>query len=260
MKELVKTIYQNLPSPIRRPLKNLYSRCFLPHTERLMYRVFLFDELLNISGEGYFRDSRILEIGPKDGLDSKRLASLLPEELVMIDLPEKREGNEQWFSQITCPSKYIEANFMYMPTQDYEALGSFRLIWCTGVLYHNAEQMRMLRKLYRLLKVGGYLVLESATLRLAKSLRSGAYVEIHYPETYRQTGTVTHLPTADAIRAWLTMVGFQEIHDSHCYRSYNRNLIGQRYACICKKNDEDESDAYYQKSGLNPQYRFGDST
>ena len=225
-----------------------------------MYRVVLFNELLRIAGEEYFRDSRILEIGPKDGLDSKRLASLLPQELVMMDLPEKREGNKQWLDEITCPSKYIETNFMYMPAQNYEALGKFRLIWCTGVLYHNAEQMRMLRKLYRLLEIGGYLVLESATLRLARWLRRGAYVELHYPETYRNTGTVTHLPTANAVKAWLTMVGFREIRDSNCYQPHNRNLIDQRYACICKKNDEDESDAYYQKSGLNPKYRFGDST
>lgn len=260
MKELLKTIYRILPSPIQRPLKNFQSRWFPPLPEPLMYRVVLFDELLNISGKAYFRDSRILEIGPRDGLDSNRLASLQPKELVMIDLPEKREGNEQWLNQITCPSKYIEANLMYMPTQDYDALANFRLIWCTGVLYHNAEQMRMLRKLYRLLEVGGYLVLESATLRLAKSFRSEAYVEIHYPETYRQTKTITHLPTANAIRAWLTMVGFQEIHGSHCYRNYNRSLIGQRYACVCKKNADDKPDVYYQKSGLNPQYRFGDST
>ena len=63
------------------------------HTESLVYRVILFDELLRISGAEYIRGSRIPEIGPKDGLDSKRLASLLPQELLMIDLPEKREGN-----------------------------------------------------------------------------------------------------------------------------------------------------------------------
>jgi len=64
--------------------------------------------LLNISEKGYFHDSRILASGPKDGLNSKRLTYLLPEELVMIDLPEKRAGNEQWLNQMTCPSKYIE--------------------------------------------------------------------------------------------------------------------------------------------------------
>ena len=56
------------------------------------------------------------------------------------------------------------------------------------------------------------------------------------------------------------MVGFREIYDSNCYVSHHKNLIGQRYACLCKKNAEDESDVYYQKSGLNPKYRFGDST
>jgi len=239
-------------------IKLLYRKP--PGSEPLMYRKVLFDELLERVGMGYFHGSRILEIGPKDGFDSQRLASLLPVELVMIDLPEKLEGNKRWLNQITCQKKYIEANFMYMTMQEYETLGRFRLIWCTGVLYHNAEQMRMLRKLYRLLEVGGYLVLESATLRLAKALRNGSYVEIHYPETYRQTGTVTHLPTAGAIKAWLTMVGFREIYDSNCYVSHHKNLIGQRYACLCKKNAEDESDVYYQKSGLNPKYRFGDST
>jgi len=225
-----------------------------------MYRVELFGELLGIAGRDQLRDKRILEIGPKDGLDSKRLASLSPKELVMIDLPEKRAGNEVWLRQIDCRSTYIEANFMYMLHEEYQALGKFHLVWCTGVLYHNAEQLRLLRKLYQLLEIGGYAVLESATLRLAKSLRSGCFVQIHYPETYRDTGTITHLPTANAIKSWLNMVGFKEIHDSRCYEKYHRKIIGQRYACICKKDNEDEGDGYYQKSGLNPEYLFGDST
>jgi 2-polyprenyl-3-methyl-5-hydroxy-6-metoxy-1,4-benzoquinol methylase len=225
-----------------------------------MYLLELFGELLKIAGKEYFLNTRILEIGPKDGLDSKRLASCSPNELVMIDLPEKHEGNIEWIRELTCLNRYIEENLLYMSIQDYEALGKFRLVWCIGVLYHNAEQMRMLRKLYRLLDVGGYLVLESATLRLAKSLQQGSYVEIHYPETYRNTRTITHLPTTGAIKSWLRMVGFQEIHDSSCYRRYNKDLKDQRYACICKKNNEDESDTYYAKSDLNTKYRFGDST
>ncbi len=243
-------------------LRRIYRRIFPAslRPERLMYRVELFNELLKIAGNEQFFNKRILEIGPKDGLDSKRLANLSPQELIMIDLPEKREGNEQWLNQIDCPKKYIEANLMYMPHEAYQSLGKFHLIWCTGVLYHNAEQMRFLRKLYRLLEIEGHLVLESATLRLAKSLRDGAFVQIHYPETYRNTGTITHLPTANAIKAWLSMVGFKKIHDSICYEKYDRKLVGQRYACICQKSDQDEVDSYYQKSGLNPEYHFGDST
>ena len=225
-----------------------------------MYRVYLFEELVSTASPDYFCEKRLFEIGPRDGLDSKRLASLKPSELMMIDLPEKREGNIKWLSEIGCPHKHIEDNFMYMSRQEYDALGSFDLIWCTGILYHNPEQMRFLRKLYKMLNIGGYLVLESSTLRSSRSLKNGCYVEIYYPETYRNTGTITHLPTASAIKAWLKMVGFQEIHDSSCYDKENKNLRNVRYACICRKNDNDETGVYYGKSGLNPQYRFGDST
>lgn len=228
--------------------------------EPLMYRVHLFGELLGHAGPEAFRQRRILEIGPKDGRDSRRLASLGPGELVMIDLPEKKGQVVTWLAEIGCPHRYIEANLMYLPQEEYSALGTFGLIWCTGVLYHNAEQLRLLRKLYKLLDTGGYLVLESATLRLAASMRDGCFVEIHYPDTYRNTGTVTHLPTAGAINAWLRMVGFQEIHTSSCYDRENADLVGQRHACICRKTGDDEADVYYGKTGLNPAYRFGDST
>lgn len=225
-----------------------------------MYRAYLFKELLSISEyKQEFFEKRILEIGPKDGLDSKRLSSLQPKELVMIDLPEKQTSIKKWVSEMQCPSKYIEENLMYMPYEDYMSLGKFDLIWCTGVLYHNAEQLRLLRKLYKLLNKGGYLVLENATLRPAKELQDRLYVEIHYPQTCRNTGTITHLPSAGAIKAWLQMTGFQEIFDSTCFEKENKDLIGQHYACISRKTNEDDADIYYGKSGLNLAYKFGDS-
>lgn len=258
MKRIIRKIYEALPPSSQKRVKELNDKIFPPSIEPLMYRIELFKELKKLAGKDSLRDIRILEIGPRDGLDSKRLESLSPKELVIIDLPERGRGNEKWFSELSCPKKYIEGNFMYMSPEDFNALGKFDLIWFTGILYHNAEQMRMLRKLYRLLEVGGYLVLESATLRLP-FIKNGSFVKVCYPKTYRDTGTVTHLPTKGAIKSWLQMVGFKEIHDSNCYRKYNRNIMGSRYACICKKNGEDESGAYYQKSGLNPKYRFGDS-
>jgi len=259
MKRIIRKIYEALPPSSRRKVKELNDKIFPPSIEPLMYRIELFEELKKLTGKNLLNGIRILEIGPRDGLDSKRLESLSPKEFVIIDLPERSRGNEKWFSGLSCPKKYIEGNFMYMPTEEFNALGKFDLIWFTGILYHNAEQMRMLRKLYRLLNVGGYLVMESATLRASRFLRNRSVVEICYPKTYRDTGTVTHLPTKGAIKSWLKMVGFKEIQDSNCYGKYNKDILNSRYACICKKNGEDESGAYYQKSGLNPEYRFGDS-
>ncbi|MBT7665825.1 MAG: hypothetical protein HN608_12970, partial [Rhodospirillaceae bacterium] len=39
----------------------------------------------------------------------------------------------------------------------------FDLIWCTGVLYHNPEQLRMIARLFDWTAAGGHLVLETAT-------------------------------------------------------------------------------------------------
>lgn len=225
-----------------------------------MYRVHLFEELMQLAGRETFAGRRLLEIGPKEGNDSLRLANLNPRELIMIDLPEKQSQIEKRVSRIHCPHRIISENLLYMAPAEFQTLGQFYLIWCTGVLYHNAEQLRLLRKLYNLMEVGGYLVLESATLRLSKTLRHGNYVEVHYPETYRDTGTITHLPSAGAIKCWLKMVGFGDIVDSRCYDKENKDLIGQRFACICRKGSKDAADVYYSKTGLNPMYRFGDST
>ena len=248
-----------LPTALREPLRHLY-RAFVPApAEPMMYRVHLFEELMQAAGRDTLRVKRILEIGPRDGLDSKRLASLDPELLVLIDLPEKRAVTQAWVATLSCSHRYIEANVMYMPAAEIAALGQFDLIWCTGVLYHNAEQLRFLRKLYKLLAIGGWLVLESSTLRGSRRIRDGAYVQIHYPRTFRDTGTVTHLPTKGAITSWLRMVGFSDLRDSRCFEAENSNLVGLRAAWLARKTEDDGGDLYYAKSGHNPAYKLGDS-
>ena len=229
--------------------------------EPMIYRRELFAELLVLAGRAKFVGERVLEIGPKDGLDSIRLASLNPRELVMVDLPEKRMRVKGWLDDILCPRRYVEANIMYMSDSELLELGRYQLIWCTGVLYHNAEQLRFLRKIHQLLEPSGFLVLESATLRQPWFLRGGSFVKIYYPRTFNDTGTITHMPTASTIKKWLQMVGFTEIHDSKCHRASDWRLLWQRYACVCRRSvDEDASGTYYYKSGRNPAYRFGEST
>ena len=226
----------------------------------MTYRSELFAELLAVAGKGEFQGERVLEIGPKDGLDSMRLSSLEPSELVLVDLPEKRVDVEGWLDDIKCPHRYLSKNIMYMSADEFTALGRFHLVWCTGVLYHNAEQLRFLRKMYNLMQPGGFLVLESATLRQAWLLRGGNFVQVHYPQTYKDTGTITHLPTAAVIKAWLNMVGFTEIQDSKCHRASDWRLLWQRYAGICRRVGDDSAASYYAKSGRNPEYLLGESS
>ena len=46
------------------------------------------------------RGGRILEIGPKHGLDTRLLATLEPRELVTVDLPEKAGEIASWLPEV----------------------------------------------------------------------------------------------------------------------------------------------------------------
>ena len=217
------------------------------------YRKYLYKELLNIYGEGF------LEIGPKDGEDTERLRDLSPKEYIMFDLPDKSEFNSKWTDSLKENEKLIIKNFLYLTKSEYEELGKFDLIYFTGVLYHNPEQLRFIKRLYDQLNIDGVLVLESATIR-KRSLRKSNVVEVWYPETYRNTTTITHLPSKNAIKSWLRMAGFSKVVDSDCYSLENYNVKNTRYACIAQKQQSDIEAVYYEKQIENSEYIIGGST
>jgi hypothetical protein len=165
-----------------------------------------------------FRGGRILEIGPKHGEDSRLLATLAPSELVLLDLPEKDDQVMQWLPDIErlCPTRYVSGNLLYVEPDVLAELGGFDLIWCLGVLYHNVEQLRLLRRLFHLTEANGAVVIESATTR-NKRLADLNVVEIHWPDLYRGQRTITHLPSRLAIKGWLEMVGFEQVRIEDVY-------------------------------------------
>jgi SAM-dependent methyltransferase len=165
-----------------------------------------------------FRGGRILEIGPKHGEDSRLLATLEPEELVLLDLAEKDELVRSWLIDVP-GARHVSGNLLYLDREERAALGSFDLVWCLGVLYHNAEQLRLLRRLFELTRTGGLAVVESSTTR-DRQLAKKNVVEIHWPETYRGERTITHHPSRRAIRSWLEMVGFADVRIEDVYSRY----------------------------------------
>lgn len=218
--------------------------------ERLPYRLELFKELQQRYPTA--PRSSILEIGPKDGADSIRLSGLNPSRFVMIDLPEKEPTSRSWLDQVS--GEYVSANFMYW--QGWHDLLPFDLIWCTGVLYHNPEQLRMLRMLYRKLNIGGVLALESATARRPENIQQ-AVVEIYWPNGYRNSVSTTHLPSKAAVEMWLNMVGFGEVSRSRCFEKYNADIERYRGAWLCRKTEDDAAATYYDVG--NGVFRYGDS-
>ena len=172
----------------------------------------VFRYLLQTGAFAQLTSPRILEIGPKHGQDSALLATLAPRELVLIDLPEKRELIETWLPPLAerVPTRFLEANLLYLDPAEVAALGTFDLVWCLGVLYHNVEQLRLLRRLFTLCAPDGTVVIETATTRNLLLARRNV-VELHWPHPYRNTQTVTHLPSRRAVASWLEMVGFENV-------------------------------------------------
>jgi 2-polyprenyl-3-methyl-5-hydroxy-6-metoxy-1,4-benzoquinol methylase len=198
---------------------------------------------------------RVLEIGPKHGKDSLLLSSLGPSELVLIDLPEKHPMIERWLPQIPCHKAYVQGNILYLAEEEYAQLGSFDLVWCLGVLYHNVEQLRLIKRLYDLCEVGGKVVVESATTRNRK-LEKLNVVEIYWPDTYRGVPTITHIPSRLAIKSWFEMVGFREVK---IWDIYSRKLARVRAVLTGVKQATASPYVYYDKSNLNPSYIVGDA-
>lgn len=211
------------------------------------YHALLFEEFRAYLGDR--RVSRVLEIGPKDGFDTRRLLTLEPQRLTLVDLPRAEPGNRRWLADLVSPAiEYISANLMYSDVVG--ALPPYDVVWCTGVLYHNPEQLRMMRRLYDLLVPGGVLILESATTRNPR-LRGASCVEIVYPPSdelkrkYHISANITHLPSTRALVAWMQMVGFDRITASTCHRRVSRALARARAALVGTRPVTPRATTYY---------------
>jgi SAM-dependent methyltransferase len=215
------------------------------------YREVLFRELADrLQGAS---PKRILEIGPRDGEDSRRLATLRPEKFVLVDLPNQEGRVRGWLPSLKCEAaELVVGNIMY--DGQFDRLEPFDLIWCTGVLYHNPEQLRFVRKMFDLTAPGGILVLETATARRPRT-RNENCVEIWYPpnktegRAYHVSTNVTHLPSAKAVHAWIQMIGYDEIQKSACHRAVGRGLAADRVAYIGRRPFGDVASVYYGHVG-----------
>jgi SAM-dependent methyltransferase len=179
-----------------------------------------------------FRGRRILEIGPKHGEDSQLLATLEPSRFVLVDLPQKRSLVDTWLPRVRdrAPNlQYVEGNLLYLD----EDLGEFDLVWCLGVLYHNAEQLRLLHRLFTLTAAGGLAVIESATARKRRFANESA-VEVYRPGDYRDVPTITQIPSRRALMTLAEMAGFANVRLLDVYSKY---LARDRAVILGEHND-----------------------
>ena len=245
MKDIIKKIYCLLDSRYKEEMDRN-----TPEGRVIFHRLF---------GKGFLeglRGKRIIEIGPKSGLDSEHLIGLEPSELVMVDLPSKGNRIHQWLPKIQDLGNacYVEANLQYMSRLKFEELGQFDLVWCTGVIYHNQEQLRLVRRLFDLCGDNGRIVLESEIPTKRKNRRQNV-VEIHWPDKHLKTQNITHLPSALAMKSWLEMVGFQEVVEEDIL---SWKASRSRAVLTGLKTEQSVTMVVYQDSE-NPEWKLGDA-
>ena len=256
---MLKKLFYIITWQVKKIPKKTYAKKRFAKTTNLRnpYRYYLFEDLKQTYGVEKFNNKKILEIGPKDGEDSLRLESLKPKSITLIELPVVKNADHhlnKYYNEYLKPNlkklkieyNLIFANFHYMSNSEYNSLGKFDLIWCTGVLYHNPEQLRMLKKLYNLLETEGVLVLETSTTR-NNSIQNEKVVEITTNGQY-------HFPTKKSLNQMLYMCGFDEIIESNCFNFENYNKKAIRVAVFAKKNKTDNKKVYRD------QYLYGEST
>ena len=225
------------------------------------YRQLLFEELKIIKNQ---TGLNILEIGPKDGIDTKNLLQLKPSKLTLIDLPDKKKEINNWIKKIDSSNvKIYYENIMYEDSIINES--PYDVIWCTGVLYHNPEQLRFLKRLYNVLKPGGTLIIETATSRKIGINNKIGVVEIwdnidkKTKKKYHISQNISHLPNKAAVKTWLKQVGFSEIMVSKCFKN-NPLLSLKRVGFLATKplnNAFNKDTTYYNIVDLN--YKIGES-
>lgn len=216
------------------------------------YRLFLFEHLVKaLDGK---RPARILEIGPRDGVDTERLLTLGPDRYVQAELPHAKELLEADLKErgILDRVDIHYGNIMYDKMLEDDQ--PFDLIWCAGVLYHNPEQLRMIARLFDWAAPGGHLVLETATARRFPT-RDLPCVEIWYKtpkaklRSRHLAGHISHLPSKSAVRVWLELVGFSKIEHSPCHYQQSFALSRNRAAFIGQREENATSGVYYRHTG-----------
>jgi len=219
--------------------------------EQVDYRSLLFGDLVRRLANKTPR--RVLEIGPRDGHDTSRLLTLRPEKLILVDLPNQKVKIDKWLAALNgAPVELVVGNIMY--DSRFDQWDPFDVIWCTGVLYHNPEQLRFIRRMYDLTAPGGLLVLETATARRPLT-RNENCVEIWYPpdkaaaRAQHVSINVSHLPSAKAVHSWMEMIGYSGVEKSDCHRRVTRSLAADRVAYIAQRPADNSGSVYYRHVG-----------
>lgn len=149
-------------------------------------------------------NKRVLDIGCNAGSDTFYLSTLAPSEIIGVE-----PSYLFYYQSLLLWSVYHCPNLRFLNTEwqniHKETLGTFDVINCQGVLYHELSPMLLIEALFDLLEPGGKLILEShVTLEDDLTAR---FVE----GTFYGTIDWWWIPSMPTVKAMLAARGFENI-------------------------------------------------
>jgi tRNA (mo5U34)-methyltransferase len=149
-------------------------------------------------------NKRVLDLGCNAGYDTFYLSTLGPSEIIGVE-----PAYLFYYQALFLWSTYYCPNLRFLNTEwqniRKETLGTFDVINCQGVLYHEPSPMLLVEALFDLLEPGGTLVLESH-VTLDDDLKA-QFIEGTFYETIDWWWT----PSIPTIKAMLAARGFEDI-------------------------------------------------
>jgi hypothetical protein len=174
-----------------------------------------------------FAGARVLEIGPKYGIHSRWIDSVLhPSELVFSDFEADSFLHEEWAPELRCPHRFVYGDLR--AARELLELEPFDLVFFLGVLYHSAHHLELLVMLNRVTKLGGTMMLESTV-----DARGDAILRLNWQGT---TGKAKAVPTVTALRTELAWTGWRHVTRFTDYRPDSTEAL-----FLCEKTDELEA-------------------
>jgi hypothetical protein len=183
-------------------------------------------------------NKKYLEIGPKHGHHTRLIDMHQPQSITCIEAPNKfrsdeiyKSQNGSWVSKI----KTEKFDFHYQDFITFSSIETYDLIFYSGIIYHNIDQIGHLKKLHSIASEGAFLLFESSTTR-EESLMDLNVIQVHHPpysSLYRDMETIRFHPTKKACKSMLEICGWEIVDDTDNYENLSNR---ERIAILCRKS------------------------
>jgi len=185
-------------------------------------------------------DFKYFEIGPKHGLHTMLIDYHNPKSITCVEAPNKFRNSRKFLEQNYAWVTKIKTEKFDIHYQDFNNFASkekYGLIFYSGVIYHNTDQMSQLRKLHDIADDNAYMIFESSTTR-DETLLDRNVIEVHYkPYSSLDVGapqTCIFHPSKTACKSMLDISGWDILETSDEYDDLSNKF---RINILCKKGN-----------------------